>query len=132
MGSGHFDDNSSDTSTDGKPNDSNTPNQRGGDGEKSLSDAGNLNNNTDNKYEYAEDNHCDDGLSETSARKNLTTSDMEIKFTSGDNYDDDDVDDVDDDNRRELNNPKNEIPPPPGEPRPENTARLRRYRLNLE
>lgn len=31
-----------------------------------------------------------------------------------------------------ANSSKNEIPPPPGAPKTENTARLRRYRLNLE
>lgn len=31
-----------------------------------------------------------------------------------------------------LDDKNNEIPPPPGAPKPENTARLRRYRLNVE
>lgn len=36
----------------------------------------------------------------------------------------------DDDAEDEKPNPKNELNPPPGSPKPVNTARLRRYRLN--
>lgn len=131
LGSGHFDDNSSDNSTDGKPSDTNAADQcENGDEfkeDKCSSDAGNINNNTDNRYDYLEDNHCGDaGINLNAGHKNLTSSEYEIKFESAcDQYDEDD-------NCRKLSNSKNEILPPPGEPRPENTARLRRYRLNLE
>lgn len=51
---------------------------------------------------------------------------------------DDYQDDLDDNNgysetiAKNNNFDKNGIPPPPGEPKPENKARLRRYRLNME
>lgn len=40
--------------------------------------------------------------------------------------------DYDDSELQQNLSSAHEIPPPPGAPRPENTARLRRYRLNLE
>lgn len=51
----------------------------------------------------------------------LTMADYEIGV-DGNNGDDDDM---------VCQKSNHEIPPPPGEPRPENTARLRRYKLDV-
>lgn len=93
LGSGHFDDNSSDNSTDGKGSDSKQQIENGDESIDYVSDAGN-----NNAFEVGVD--AIDG--------------------SGDN----------DSSKPDESN--QDISPPPGEPRPENTARLRRYRLNLE
>lgn len=134
LGSGPFDDNSSD-STDGKPADSRPSKQcengegdgegeDDGDGEGGDDDyAGNMNNNTDIKYDYLDDNHCDadDTGIQYRAKQSLTMADYEIGVDAIDGNDDEIV-------RQKANH---EIPPPPGEPRPENTARLRRYKLDM-
>lgn len=122
LGSGPFDDNSSD-STDGKPADSRPSKQcENGDGDDDDY-AGNVNNNTDIKYDYLDDNHCDadDTGIQYRAKQSLTTADYEIGVDAIDGNDDEIV-------RQKSNH---EIPPPPGEPRPENTARLRRYKLDV-
>lgn len=98
LGSGHFDDNSSDNSTDGKGSDSKQQQQIEQNGDESCdyvsSDAGN-----NNAFEIG------------------------VDAIEGND------DDIDDSKPSELSQ---DISPPPGEPRPENTARIRRYRLNLE
>lgn len=98
LGSGHFDDNSSDNSTtDGKGTDSKKQIENGDESIDYISsDAGN-----NNAFEV--------GIDAIEANKD------------------------DDDNVNSKPNELNQdISPPPGEPRPENTARIRRYRLNLE
>lgn len=96
LGTGHFEDNSSDNSTDGRGSDSKQQiDQNGDESIDYVSDAGN-----NNAFEVGVDaieGHDDDD--------NVHSKPGEL-------------------------NP--DISPPPGEPRPENTARIRRYRLNLE
>lgn len=125
LGSGPFDDNSSDNSTDGKAADSKASKQCEN-GDESIEYAGNVNNNTDNKYEYLDDNHCDasDTGMQYRSKQSLTTADYEIGVDAIDGNDEDGDEIV----RQKSNH---EIPPPPGEPRPENTARLRRYKLDV-
>ncbi|XP_031622645.1 tau-tubulin kinase homolog Asator isoform X2 [Contarinia nasturtii] len=107
LGSGHFEDNSSDNSTDGKGTDSKQQIENGDESIDYVSDAGN-----NNAFEVG------------------------IDAIDGNEDNNDDGDDDDDDNDANvISKPgerKQEILPPPGEPRPENTARIRRYRLNLE
>lgn len=95
LGSGHFEDNSSDNSTDGRGSDSKHQIENGDESIEYVSDAGN-----NNAFEVGVD--VIDG-----------------------NQDDDNVVSKPDEISQDIS-------PPPGEPRPENTARLRRYRLNLE
>lgn len=96
LGSGHFDDNSSDNSTDGRGTDSKQQIENGDESIDYVSDAGN-----NNAFEVG------------------------VDAIEGNEDDDDDVISK----PSELNQ---DISPPPGEPRPENMARIRRYRLNLE
>lgn len=125
LGAGNFEDNSSDSAEDKVPDQKDTSNKNGCTADDvntvetpisdsienfkeipqrtALSETSSNNNNTD-KYHYLNDNNCDDPV--TSETKQTTSS--------------------------SSTQDKNEIPPPPGAPRPENPARLRRYRLNLE
>lgn len=122
LGSGPFDDNSSDNSIEGKVPDTKQSNQIEN-GDESIEYAGNVNNNTDNKYDYLDDNnHCEasDTGTQYHSKQNFT-SDYEIGIDAIDGNDDEIV-------NQKLNH---EIPPPPGEPRPENTARLRRYKVDV-
>lgn len=106
LGSGHFEDNSSDNSTDSKQQIEN------GGGDESIdyvSDAGN-----NNAFEVGID--AIDG--------NVDNNDDDNDDEQGDGHD-----------SNVISKPEHKqdiLPPPPGEPRPENTARIRRYRLNLE
>lgn len=94
LGSGHFDDNSSDNSTDGKGSESKQQIEQNGDESIDyVNDAGN-----NNAFEIGVDA----------------------------------IDDDDDNVHSKPSEMNSDISPPPGEPRPENTARIRRYRLNLE
>ncbi|XP_055317380.1 tau-tubulin kinase homolog Asator isoform X5 [Sitodiplosis mosellana] len=95
LGSGHFDDNSSDNSTDGRGSDSKQQIENGDESIDYVSDAGN-----NNAFEVG------------------------VDAIEGNDNDDDVIS-----KPSEINQ---DILPPPGEPRPENTARIRRYRLNLE
>lgn len=95
LGSGHFDDNSSDNSTDGKATNSKQQIENGDESFNYNNDAGN-----NNAFEVKADT--------------IDTNDDDENVIS---------------KPSELNQ---DISPPPGEPRPENTARIRRYRLNLE
>lgn len=125
MGAGNFEDNSSDSAEEKAPDQKDASNKNGSAADDNKPDDIPLsesiknfkemphrtaltetsNNNNTDKYHYLNDNNCDD---QTSDQKNI-----EINQTSS-------------------AQDKNEIPPPPGAPRPENSARLRRYRLNLE
>lgn len=100
LGSGHFDDNSSDNSTDGKASESKQQIENGDESIDYVNDAGN-----NNAFEVGAD-------------------------TTDGNEDDDNVISKPAEMNQDISPPPPGIPP--GEPRPENTARIRRYRLNLE
>lgn len=99
LGSGHFDDNSSDNSTDGKGSDSKQQQQQ-------------IDQNGDESIDYV-----------SSDAGNNNAFEIGVDAIEGND------EDIDDSKPSELSQ---DISPPPGEPRPENTARIRRYRLNLE
>lgn len=101
LGSGHFDDYSSDNSTDGKGSDS-----------KQQQQQQQIDQNGDESIDYV-----------SSDAGNNNAFEIGIDAIEGND------DDIDDSKPSELSQ---DISPPPGEPRPENTARIRRYRLNLE
>lgn len=100
----------------------------------------NSNNNNIDKYNYADANNCDE-IDVNSI--NCDNNEADSVSLHDLNYEKIvDVDNVIGGRIGAANVPhplldkssslSNEIPPPPGAPRPENTARLRRYRLNLE
>lgn len=131
LGAVNFEDNSSDSAEDKAPDQKDASNKNGCTADDAhtadtplsesienfkemphrtaLSETSSNNNNTD-KYHYLNDNNCDDPV--TSDQKNIETNQTTSSSSAQE--------------RRDI------PPPPPGPPRPENPARLRRYRLNLE
>lgn len=134
LGSGHFDDNSSDNSAEEKCIDTKQQTKIFGENgatattndpvkselnehlkeipNRNLTETSN-NNNTD-KYNCTDDSHCDHD------DERITNNDEKCTDILSSSVPEKDT------------SLKNEIPLPLGTPRPENTARLRRYRLNLE
>lgn len=113
LGCGNFEDNSSDSAAEDK-------------GQNSKDTE------ADNGCEY--DTNAIDGLNDPHNSNNNNVNKFKCKTSEGDNDVDvvDDDNDCDDSDLQQNNSSAQEIPPPPGAPRAENTARLRRYRLNLE
>lgn len=99
-----------------------------------------------NSKDAGDDNGCESQLSESNenlkidgagilSQENTNNNNNLDKLKCSDERNDCDNSDLQQNNslaQDKNSSGKNEIPPPPGAPRPENTARLRRYRLNLE
>lgn len=119
LGAGNFEDNSSDSAEDKVPDQKDTSNKNG----CTAGDANNAGTPISDSIENFKE------IPQRTALSSNNNNTDKYLYLNDNNCDDPVTSET---NQITSTQDKNEIPPPPGAPRPENSARLRRYRLNLE